>query len=57
MVKLDSDALRKCIHVAAVGTALQVIGGAFIAVAALSAVKEVNTQIKKALIERLSEQV
>lgn len=57
MLTPDPELFRKHIRLSALGAALQMAGSICLAAAAIGAVKELNTQIKKALVEKLSEEV
>lgn len=54
MIKSNPDAFKKQFCLTAVGVTLQVIGNVCLFAATLSAIKEINSQIKQVLIQELS---
>lgn len=57
MLQPDKTALKKNIALSALGMGLQLMGSVCLFAATLGVVKEVNLQIKKAIIQELSKQV
>jgi len=53
MVNVNSDVVKKSLCLTAVGISLQVIGGACFFLAALGAAKEINSQLKQVLQQKL----
>lgn len=57
MIRPDEKVLNRNLLLSAVGIGLQVAGSVCLFAATLGVVKEVNLQIKKALMEELAKQV
>ena len=57
MLKTDKEMFKPHIRLGSLGVALQAVGSICVVAAAIGAAKELNVQLKKALLEKLSEEV